>query len=374
MAALFFMAFVAVPTIYATSQQQIQQLQQEINQVEGDTAKKREAQGVLAIEASSLTEAIEKLQTQIDSSQARINELQDNVDLLQQQITETEVELERQRALLGSNIKQMYLEGDISTIEMLATSKSLSDYFDKQQYREVLQAQIKTTLDTVTKLKADLQLKRSEVEATLTEQTDLQNQLVEQRSEKDRILSLNQSQKNELENQIRANSGRLAELRKKQAEAEAALARSLDNGSYRVAPVGPVGAGGIVGSVGNSGFSTGPHLHLEVRRGSTTVNPSPYIQNRPVSMPPGWISQGYGVYNPWYRSGYHTGIDYASNSNVPIFAIAGGQLYRGCSDQILGTSSNNYGYVAIVEHPDGTKSVYAHMSGGPASCSYNTFY
>ncbi len=373
LAAILQFTMVDAPTIYANSQQQLDQLQRQIGQVQQDTANKRETQGVLSIEASSLSEAITKLQSQIDSTQNRIDILQGDVDALNKEITEAELQLDKYRKVLGENIRAMYVEGDISTLEMLASSKNISHFIDKQQYRESIQNKIKSLFDTVKKLQTDLEVKRGTVEATMTEQKDLQNQLKTQQAEKDRILALNQSQRDSLENQIKANSGKLAELKKKQAEAEAALARSLNSGSYRVASAGAVSTGDIVGAVGNSGFSSGPHLHLEARNGSGIVNPNPYIQTRPVAMPPAWISQGYGVANSLYRSGYHSGIDYASGSSSPIYAIAGGQLYRGCSDQILGTSNNAYGYVAIIEHPNGIKSIYAHMSGGPSSCSYNTY-
>lgn len=370
--AVFGLLALNLPFVQAQSQQ-IQQLQQQIGQVQQDTNAKKEAQGVLGIEASSLSDAVYKLQAQIDASQARTNQLQGDVDNLKKQITEAEAELTKQRTLLGENIRAMYIQGDITTIEMLASSKDLSDFFDKQQYRESVRSKIKTTLDKVTQLKIELDTKRKTVQATLDEQQALSDQLATQRAEKDRVLALNLEQQNQLESQLRVNSGKLAELKKKRAEMEAALARSLSSGSYRTAPAGPVSAGDVVGAVGNTGFSTGPHLHLEVRDGNGTINPAPYIKAGPVNLPPGRISQGYGVANSWYMSGYHMGIDYASASGAPIFAIDSGQMYRGCSNQMLGTSNNAYGYVAIVEHSNGTKSVYAHMSGGPAACNYNTY-
>jgi murein DD-endopeptidase MepM/ murein hydrolase activator NlpD len=62
----------------------------------------------------------------------------------------------------------------------------------------------------------------------------------------------------------------------------------LDHGSYQtlyahflatpsVSEGQSVAAGTVIGYMGNTGFSTGPHLHFEIRHGSDLVDPGPYI-------------------------------------------------------------------------------------------------
>lgn len=344
--------------------------QQQIDALNAQNNQKKSQQGVLSLEAGSLSQAIEVLEHEIAQKQAAINTYKAEVERLQAEIKKAEIELAKQKRILGETIKTMYLEGDISTLEMLATSKDLSDYFDKEQYRESVRSKVKNSVDKITQLKLDMNTNKEKTEKLIAEQEVLKSDLLAQNNEKNRLLSLNVNEQNKLDGEIRANQQRIAKLR---AEAEAALARSLSSGSYKVASIGPVSGGEIIGSVGSTGMSTGAHLHLEARSGNGVVNPSPYIDHQPVNRPPAYISQGYGVANPWYKSGYHMGIDYAAPHGSPIYAVRGGHLYRGCSNQMLGTRNNDYGYVAIVEHSNGVRTIYAHMSGGPSACNYNTF-
>lgn len=210
---------------------QIQALSQANDQKQAKTNR-------LSVQATSLSDAISKLQAQIDTKQAAINQYSDEIARLKVEIRKAEIELAKQRKVLGESIKTIYLEGDITTLEMLATSKNLSDYFDKQQYRSSVQEKIKNTLDKITQLKLDLNTKKEKTEGLLKEQQQLRNQLVSQRSEKNRLLSLNQSQRNALNASIRANNAKIADLRAQQAIAN----RQLSGGGGVVA--GDPGRGG----------------------------------------------------------------------------------------------------------------------------------
>ena len=60
----------------------------------------------------------------------------------------------------------------------------------------------------------------------------------------------------------------------------------MDERNYALVKVGDtVTAGQHIGYSGNTGRSTGPHLHFEVREGSTAFNPEPYLSDN-INIPP----------------------------------------------------------------------------------------
>lgn len=199
------------------------EFQRKINALKNQNEVKQDEENELGAQASSLNDAINKLQAQINAKQRIINQHQAEVDKLKKEIAAAQKELDKQKRILGTTIKTIYVEGDITTLEMLATSKNLSDFFDKQQYRESVQNKVKETLDKITQLKLDLNTKKEKTEKLIAEQKDLQDELLAQRGEKDRLLSLNQSERAELDQEIKANNKRITKLQAEQAAANARL-------------------------------------------------------------------------------------------------------------------------------------------------------
>ncbi len=200
-----------------------QSLQQQINELQSQTNQAQSQVDALKIEAASYQDAINQLQAQINQYQTEINQRQAESEQIQAEIVVAEAELEKQKGLLGQNIKAMYLEGDISTIEMLATSKSLSDFFDKQQYREVVKNKIKTTVDKVTTLKAELQSKREQVQIIIKQQEQLRADAASQQAEQDRLLGFNRSQQADFNNLMKSNRDKINDLKRQQAIENARL-------------------------------------------------------------------------------------------------------------------------------------------------------
>jgi peptidoglycan hydrolase CwlO-like protein len=110
----------------------------------------------LETQASSYQDAINQLQAQIDAMQGAISANQAKQAELQQQIADAEAQIAQQKAYLGEDIKTMYVDGQLSTIEELATSKNLSEYVDKQEYRTSVQNKIDATIKEIAQLEATL--------------------------------------------------------------------------------------------------------------------------------------------------------------------------------------------------------------------------
>lgn len=190
---------------------------EKINALNQDSSRKQAAQDQLGAEATSLNDEIDKLQAKINAIQSRIDDLSGQIEKLRNRIVQAEKELAKQREILGASIRDMYVKDDITTLEMLASSKDLSEFFDKQLYRESVRNEIKSTVDKITALKVQLKSHKETVEKALKEQKNLQSEIVSQRAAKDRILGLNLNQQGALNAQIKANSAKVAELRRQQA-------------------------------------------------------------------------------------------------------------------------------------------------------------
>ena len=217
------------------------QFEEQIRQLSAENGEKRESVNQLGAQASSFEDAINKLQQQISVMQAQIAANEKRVVELQQQIAEAEAELAKQKDLLGQNIRAMYVEDDISTLEMLASSNDLSDFVDKQQYRNSVKNKIKATVDKINDLKHQLKGQKETLEQTLKNQNEVKTQLSVQQGEQNHLLSLNQQQQSELNGAIKNNNAKIAELRKQQAAENA----KIFGGSV---PKGIPGGGGYPGA------------------------------------------------------------------------------------------------------------------------------
>lgn len=209
-------ALVLVGLIGAAAAAHADQYDAQINALREQNA---QAQGVLnglSSQASSYQDTISKLQTEINAVQTQINANEAQQALLQQQIVEAQNNIKLHKKYLGQDIKAMYVDGSLSTIEELATSKSLSDYVDKEEYRIAAQNKINKTIKQIAALQTELQKKKSELDALVDSQKAQQSQLASAQAQQKELLSYNQGQQAAYNSQISSNTSKIGELRRAQ--------------------------------------------------------------------------------------------------------------------------------------------------------------
>ena len=116
-----------------------------------------------------------------------------------------------------------------------------------------------------------------------------------------------------------------------------------------------VRAGNKVGTLGNTGWSTGPHLHIAIiTHDGRRHDPWTFInQNRlvwPVSQPQRWVSQ---IFHAGHRA-----LDIADREGTDLLAIADGDIiHRGC---IWSNSPTGSTFGVIIDHGS-YYSLYVHL-------------
>ena len=193
------------------------QFDSQINALEQQNAGLQVQSDTLAATASSYQQAIDVLAAQINSLQTNIVNTQNQIDALQQQIDQAQAQLDQQKQILGDNIRTMYLEGDITTLEILASSKDLSDFVNKQEYRNSVSNKVKDTVDKINSLKAQLTKQQREQQGLLADLQTQQTQLQAQENQQASLLNYTEAQKATYDQQISANNSQIGSLRAQQA-------------------------------------------------------------------------------------------------------------------------------------------------------------
>lgn len=203
--------------------------------------------GRLRAEANTLQNAVNALNAQAAALQAQISSNEAHAEQLAQQIKDTEQRIANQKEALARNLRSMYLESSISPLEMVASSKSIGDFIDKQEYRNKIRDTIQQSLETIKTLKLELEEKKVAVEHVLADQKRMRDDLARQEAEKNTLLAQTQGQEAAYQALVGQKNSEISNL---QAQQRAANARFIPSGG------GPPCGGGYPGLWCNAPMNT----------------------------------------------------------------------------------------------------------------------
>ena len=215
------LAVMAVAVVGSSVAVKADQFDEQINALNNQNASAQGQVNNLQAQATSYQDAINKLQAQINSLQAALSANESKQAALQTQIDEAKAKIAQQKTYLGEAIKMMYIDGQLSSIEQLASSNNLSDYIDKEEYRTAVQNKVDSIIKEIAALQAQLQSQKKELDILVASQKQQNAQLASAQSQQQSMLAYNESQQAEFNGQIAANNGKIAELRQQQILANA---------------------------------------------------------------------------------------------------------------------------------------------------------
>lgn len=311
---------------------------------------------------------INETKTRLDEAVRQLTQLQAEITLLTKELDRLSLALDRVEDVLITRIRATYKKGNISAVELLVSSSGFSQFLNRFKYLQIIQEndrlvlrQMQLAKANFTNQKETLQVKESEVaklKSRIEEQKrslEAQNaQLKDQRATKQKLLDVTRNDEARYQRL-------LADIRSEQRAISSALGRFIRGGL----PAGtPVKRGDVIGVQGSTGFSTGDHVHFEVRTkcGSDFchTNPFNYLNSGQFSYPLDSyeISQGYGNTDfaqacRCYSGNFHTGVDMYGPIGSAVKAAADGTVSY--------TVDAAGGRGAIVQHGDNLISLYWHI-------------
>ncbi len=345
----------------------VSDLQDQQTSVNNEIQEQEKKLDEITAEKSETLTAVEQLSSEISSYEREIEELSNQITSLEQQIQEAgekikedEEKYQKDQEALNERLVTIYENGEISYLDVLLSSNSLTDFIssyyivseltsydtemlekleaEKQQIEnekaemEKNQEQIKTNKETQESKQEALKVARSEKEQYVAQLSE------EEQKTQEVIDELEQTNK-DLDKQIEAAQAAI-EKAKREAAAKAEEEKKNQNSSSN--------SSNSSNSSGSSGSS-----------GTPSSGQSSYGFIWPVNTK-------YNITTTWYYSSgsLHGAVDFSGSgiSGTPIYAVADGYVVTSTAVTDGKGNYTSYGNYILIAHYNGLYTLYAHCS------------
>jgi surface antigen len=189
---------------------QIAALKQQANSQQATAAQ-------FAAQANDYQARVNQLHAQIGALQADINLKNAQYNQVVAQIAANEANLADKKAVLGANLKSMYLDSSVTPIEMIASSNNLSDYFNQQQYQDSIKDKIQLAMADIVATQKQLAIQKTQVEAILAQLNGQKQQLAAAQAEANQLLAAASQSAASANAQVAASNSQINALKAQQA-------------------------------------------------------------------------------------------------------------------------------------------------------------
>lgn len=340
-------------------QAQQEQLQAENQQLQTQLDSLREDQAQKQAYLETLQEQISLVQEQILTTRENIQDLNESIGQLTLKLKASQAEVQDTIDLFKQRLVALYTAGNVSTLEILLDSKSLSDFTTRMELIDTMALRDQEIIGKLEDYMAKTQADREQLEAQKQEVASLQVTLEGKEKELAALYEENQAALGDIqgqvyatENQLQVNEEELAESERLVQEAIAAQKRAEEEAKKQAQAAAPPAAVETPSSGENgSGTSDG---------GSGAVSPPTPSGGGSSGFDPIWPLPGVTYISDHFGGARgHKGMDIAGPWGTPIVAAADGQVIEANATDSWGYS---WGYYVLIYHNGTYSTRYAHMS------------
>jgi len=276
-----------------------------------------------AAKVESVSERLRIIQEDLRAATASYNEVKEQLDTVEGKIDEntdllekTQADLKIKNRMLQKRVRDIYINGQISYIDVLFGAKDISDLMSRM---DVLKRIIKHDYDLIMKVKEEKAVVEKAREQLEQDKAEAEKLVAEAQDKKD-MVEIKEAEQQELLDQAiydRDTSERAyEELMAASEEVANMIRRSQMAPAYSGAPAG---AGGMI-----------------------------WPLSGPITSEFGWRT------HPIFGTArYHSGLDIGGDYGLPIYAAASGTvIYAGWI--------SGYGNAVIIDHGGGITTLYGH--------------
>ncbi len=315
------------------------EVQDKISETQDDLDGVKEEKAATMADLDALEAQISTLEAEITQLNADLVQAQADLELQEKELKALEEKLAESQASMQERVKSIYINGDISYLEVIFNASSIDEFLSNFVFFEKIVEQDKGIIATIEENKRlanekmeELQATKSKIEGLKSNKEAQETEYATQEQEKNEMVAALQEDEASLEQMIsefqQESSSIESEIKALYAQQEAAKNES------------------------NSSSSGGSDSSDD--SGSSYTSPT-YTGNGQFGWPlsvRGTISSPYG-----YRgSEFHTGVDLAAPYGTPVLAAESGTVI------LVKYLTTSYGHYVVIDHGGSYTTLYAHMS------------
>ncbi|MFA6849009.1 MAG: peptidoglycan DD-metalloendopeptidase family protein [Selenomonadaceae bacterium] len=314
-------AVLLIVSSFSTAFAEDDSLQDKLDTLNNQASEQQKSTDQAAAKVNTISGQLRQLQAEVDEANAvykdvkkKLDDTQDKIDKNEILLAKTEKELAVKTKLLNKRVRDIYINGQLSYIDVLFGAADFSDFLTRM---DLLKRIIKYDYDLVTKVQADKAIVMATRESLDNDKEDIKG-LVKDAKDKETIVKQKKASKKKLLDKAQYDRDTSERAYQEIVAASKEVENLIRQSRYSVqVPSG--GSGGMIWPI-----------------------------NGEVTSPFGWR-----IHPIFGTKRFHSGIDIAGDYGDPIRAAASGTvIYAGWI--------SGYGNAVIIDHGGGITTLYGH--------------